>query len=663
MDIVTEEIAHFVGLFALTQEEMRDRPIYHRFAYGQADQIDPEDLPRFEASVRDRFDLDPYRPNVLYLPPTYELYPAFSEPPPGPIFPQVAIPELGWNRITGSSTPPTYAFDGPPQISVKIDTVVRLSFGELPPPDQIALLLRQSNLMQDVDIVEFIPGIFDAEDFAAAGSGLPALIGVSDAINPIDQVFLPPSSEAAIAEMIADLVDLVSRIEGFEPAGPSDHAAVFTGDDTVGTFVNGVAAEDGPSLADRLKAMRSSSQEEEDGDRTGVVPGEGRIGTPSTLEVAAGGNTAINEAILVDALLASPLMFVRGDYTSLDIIVQTNVLSDRDHLAEGFSDISAANEAMNVAVRLIEANDPFEGVDRSELALPRSFNVTRLEGNFVNIDWIEQTNRLLDDDWIGVARSGSQTILTTGENRLVNSADVVELGRTFDLIVVLQNVWKANVVHQSNIILDDDQASVANGTAASTHEISGGGNLAWNEASIVHVGETSLAALSPEAEAFVSRIAEGPAAITLEILQDPAFAGLGTLDVLVIEGSYLELDYVVQRNIVSDSDRLRIDEQRGSLGETDLDTGANVAINLAAIIEYGVNQQVQVGGTTYSDSIIYQAGFLDEGVPDLGSDLATEAVLFLADGMVSDIGPDHPDAPEIGPTDGYHDDMLQTMLT
>jgi len=90
-------------------------------------------------------------------------------------------------------------------------------------------------------------------------------------------------------------------------------------------------------------------------------------------------------------------------------------------------------------------------------------------------------------------------------------------------------------------------------------------------------------------------------------------------------------------------------------------TGANFLINIAELSDFGVDSDVYVQGEQYSDALMHQAGLIvsDPGTQGLGGDgLASEAVAFLADGMIGEEKDDTFVAPDTGGgVDASHDVM------
>ncbi|MEC9468272.1 MAG: type I secretion protein ATPase, partial [Pseudomonadota bacterium] len=96
--------------------------------------------------------------------------------------------------------------------------------------------------------------------------------------------------------------------------------------------------------------------------------------------------------------------------------------------------------------------------------------------------------------------------------------------------------------------------------------------------------------------------------------------------------------YLEQVNILGDSDSIATLGVDVSSEGTSINGDSNLLYNAAVIQEASVDNVVRVGGDTYSEALLYQAEILTADVeqPDHGgAGLASEAVVFLADGMLT----------------------------
>lgn len=126
---------------------------------------------------------------------------------------------------------------------------------------------------------------------------------------------------------------------------------------------------------------------------------------------------------------------------------------------------------------------------------------------------------------------------------------------------------------------------------------------------------------------------------------------------------------IEQLNILGDADQVDLLAARAmeNAGDVSVVTGSNVLVNSAQIAEYGVDATIHTRGGVYSDALIHQAELVDTGAPHSAGGLASEAVVFLADGMTGPLtGPpaDMDDlAAHSAPPDIIPVDPMQTVLS
>ena len=109
------------------------------------------------------------------------------------------------------------------------------------------------------------------------------------------------------------------------------------------------------------------------------------------------------------------------------------------------------------------------------------------------------------------------------------------------------------------------------------------------------------------------------------------------MTLIYIEGDLIIRDNFTQINILDDADLISIDGP----GEFGVEAGGNTLGNVASLTVAGVDSTIMAADGVYSDAVIWQAGMMDDGSGDpLGPTsssegaLASEAVAFLADGMI-----------------------------
>lgn len=653
LDPISEQIAHFIGHFSIKLEAARQRDQYDLFKALRKKTQSPEDIESIKHTVSGPYELQDLTPGVkhepgaeqivLVRPDSWYPQPYFS------VFAEHWFPDgrpFWLPHPTGHAISPSFRS---PEIIYY--------------PGSIAILTRQTNLLQDNDFVGS-PGDFGAfeSQLVAASQALDGLVELAANHDRIP-VLSMPGSEEDIAITIRDLVDEVSSWENVQTNDGPDH--VFLGHGGGVITVNAVESGEAPALDD-YQHTHDADDDLEAADHDAST---------DLSEIAAGGNIVVNEAVIVSSWTVSPVYAVVEDFISLDLISQVNVWSDHDDLESlltGATDgQSAHTAAFNVASVFRTAADGAgtESSASNSSIFPSSWSVTHVKGNLILLNWTEQINVVEDNDWVNVATSAGKSVIVVGENLIVNSKFVQEFGFNYDLIIIGGSMLSANVIEQLNILLDDD--TIDGGFAASgTGEggLSTGDNLLWNEANIVHVGDLTFEDLPEHYLEAALRLADGNDAESAAILKDPAFSGLRHLKVLYIEGDLLSLNYIKQTNVVSDADRLLIAD--GNLSDISkppavISAGQNDLLNLAKIVDISADATIKVGGEIYSDSLLHQAGLVDGTGPHVTSDtvpIITEAVVFLADDM---LGEDNgSDADNVhGPiAETVSVDVMQTML-
>ena len=452
-----------------------------------------------------------------------------------------------------------------------------------------------------------------------------------------------------------------------------------------GTYLNGqlIDEADIPKLEDHVDFLKDHSDDQ---------PGPGGpldISTPPTssdfmdgwgdgsiaprVELATGGNTVINNAVVINQWASADVMAVMGDHVSLNAIVQINGICDVDSIGAALGgwpfDPGNADQSFNIAT--FKHVDPSAGATPAEApsGFPSNYVVTEITGDLVIMNWINQYAFMMDNDVCIASSSGVQSVVSTGDNTAYNSIDLTEIGRYYDLIIVGGNVYDANIIQQLNLLLDNDTIGAVSGFETTGEgSVSTAGNLLWNQAAIIEVGGGVTGPLPEGYSKAGSNLAAGDKDLPHSILKDPAFAGTGLLRVLYISGDIYNLQYVNQTTIVGDSDQVAL-AMNEVLANPNADwtvtTGANQLVNFATIVDVDTATNTYVGGESYSDEVLIQANLVSSA-PDLGAQdpdiLVNEAVAFLTDSTGTDTGASHQDHIAPQPADSGSADVMQHML-
>ncbi|MCY6380692.1 hypothetical protein [Hoeflea prorocentri] len=651
MDPVTEIIAHFIGVFNIVVEEQRARMDYDEFKALEKITDEDNELPNINVTVKAPHEFVDYIPHVNYTPPPVDLVPEII---PGLFDEPGTLPDILIESVKD------YAF-APEVYSFGFASKFSLSF-TITPPGSIVVIAKQTNRLTDNDYVIWDDWDVDVLDSAYFDAGLDALLSSAAGLDPIGSLNLPASEEA----IGAIVVGIISELEDLSDAASAFQIA--SGQQVFGIHVNGEKTDAAPKIDAYLPA-----KEDEADENAGVsfVEGEGSFEPVPLMEVATGGNFVVNEAYIASYWLDAAVFATMGDYVSIDLISQINVWSDVDSFLGSFISPAAASEtlAFNIASFSLESSSSDDEEKDVSGSFPATWAVTRIEGNLVFLNWLEQVNLISDHDVTILSSSGTSTTLTTGDNAAINSLSLFELGTYYDLIVVGGDLYHANVINQINVLLDGDYLSSINEFGTSWDgAVSTGNNLLWNQASIHKIGETSIGSMPDAYMQTAENLKNGVDTIAAGVLGDEAFAGLTGLRVLYVEGSIYDLQTILQTNVVGDADQVSVIASElagGAQSKWDVETGDNDVINLASIVDAGTDSAVYVAGEAYSDAFLHQAELVSDD-PTAGTEAATslanEAVLFLADGMLEPEGENSESVKPVDPVDPVQPDVMQTML-
>jgi hypothetical protein len=662
MDKITETIAHFIGLFDIALEQGRLRKDYDEFKAQRDLAREQPDLINVTVEGRAPYDLIGVDPGLLYQP----LVPGL-------------VKETAWSHV--DYRPPhipelAAEFPGNPAALIP---ALGLAGGasahhpglQIEPPGSIAVRINQEIRLSDNDYVgagghglKFTPTTHHGAEMAALlqGAARHAPFANLDAPGSLEEIedFLLEAGPA-----------LTTFAKGY---GEADDAFVMSQDVIEGSFVNGAPATELPKLADHLPGEEEDEANEPE--PVDSVSGTGTVETEASVDLVAGSNTMVNSAVLTNNWLGGGVMAAVGDCVEINAIVQVNAWSDSDAIGSCVSDWkfdpTEATKAFNVAMfaRVDPAAANGTSSDASAGDFPKHWAVTKIDGDLISMNWIEQFSFVTDNDTHVLSSSGVTTMITTGGNTALNDVSLAELGFYYDLIVVGGNIYDGNFIHQMNVLLDNDLVGGVKGFGTTGEaSLSTSANLLWNHAEIVTAGGTGgFEALPAHYKKAAEDFAAGRNDLPTDILRDPAFDGLAGLKVLYVSGSIFDLQYVKQTNILGDSDQVAmalngIDDSFPNADWT-ISTGSNALINAAQIVDVDLTAKTYVGANHYSDEILIQAEFVSPS-PDLGGKdpdvLVNEAIAFLDDDIVGP-GDDHA-ASGLQPShDASHADIMQTML-
>ena len=659
LDKISEIISHFVGEFALINPEDRMRDDNDGFRYRPDEDAEFDDQATTDQLLRVPYDTAGVTPGLTPfwfggLPEAAQVFQGGLAGIEGPtIRLHLGAPDLITNLRIRMEAPPPF-----PQFAV-------------PLPGSVVVVTHQMNILSDNDVILDDPNAVYIPA-AAFEAQLDTLIGVAQALAPV---------------AIGDPLTVLADAPGYFTALSADYAAaatmdhgdasvtVLSGADAMGITVNGVQVDEAPALKDVLPqyfAQDDESPEEDAPEDTLAAGGSAGIAA-EIFDVAdghalvAGGNLVINEAVLVSAPIDAAFIAVMGDMVSLTAISQVSVVQDHD---SGPIDHIAPTQAINAATIALASSIPDDAEPDPDLEdiLPGAIGVTRIEGDLVCVNWLHQYNFITDTDVAQLTYSGEDTYIQLGGNTTLNQISLLELAMSYDVIIIGGQMIDMSLIMQTNVLLDDDHVSYGGDWPAS---VWGADNLLYNSATVSAVGMDSYTGMTGLFADAGKALADGATTLSAEFAQDATFLGHPALSVLYIDGDLINLTMVEQTNILGDADQVAIQlaalEDRPEVpdGPVTVTAGSNAVVNIATILEFGMDSTVMVGGEVYDDVLLFQANLIDTDEAPLDAPiapLATEAVAFLADGLLS--SPSDSDETFIVPTGdaGASPDVMQSVL-
>ncbi|HCQ64959.1 MAG TPA: hypothetical protein DIU07_07220 [Rhodobacteraceae bacterium] len=676
LDRHSEIIAHFIGQFDQVAEQSLYRLHYDAFRAQQRPEEEPgallevnihvksELMPDKHIAGRVKWDAqkptpqDDQVPLEVFARDVGPVLPVLFEP-----FAEVAV-EFEFNDglpyYAASFPAPVFDFDA---------------------PGSLIVFAYQQNSMQDNDLLitrplDLSPELAASRSDAALNDGLMTLAATADALVPGDFTL-----GREIEDTAARIETLRETYAGINPAQARDGATVTLVSQADGTLpesgilINGAEADSLPdtleqALEDRdddgdvgdVGDMRpeDGGDEIDDGNTGGNTGGDGVVSgtivigpddagpqSDATQLIEAGGNLLMNTAMSGLALVDAPLIAVAGQAISLTVISQVNVMSDRDTLVgpdeaictgtdHAFED--PASEGHNIA------SVTWEGATRGEAEStggPIAFAITEIEGDLVLTTHVIQLNLVTDNDMITFETTFYQVEIGTGGNVSLDVLNQLGFQTGFDMILVGGDMQTLVSMSQLNLLFDNDLVADGDGVGG---DINTSGNLLWNEAQVTWHGiDTAAEEVSDSAAEALDTMAGGQ--LDFEALKGESLLDGKEVPLLLTIGGNLVFDYRLEQiNILADADTVQLfadmAEDNG-FNPVDVATGDNLLANVASLDIHGTDSTIMATDGVFSDLVIHQAGMYDTDDTPLdlagaGSDLASEAVVFLADGMIDD---------------------------
>ncbi|MDX1820558.1 MAG: hypothetical protein R3197_06625 [Paracoccaceae bacterium] len=661
LDRISEEIAHFAGLFHLEIEAGKLRLDYESFRIKAIDdKLDPLKDDPFAG----KHDL---KAQKLKITSKHKDQPEDTAPP--------AAPKVATSAPADTQVPTQPAAP----VAAEAPTIPTLTLGGITitgpmveiMPNSIVMAIAQTAFLTDNDLLVF-DGIADFTDPALFLTLLQDLGELAQSLSLIDPWIWGPGDGDVL---LAAKKMAASMAEAETPAVDGLTTVILRAEEAEGIFINGLRVEEAPAIKDLLPAFLQLEETAEDSTEVAQLPSDGVTDHdpgPFAVDpghaVVTGGNRVINETAIKSVWVDAPVIAVAQDVLRLDIISQVNLRIEAAALAN--QSAPAPSTSLNVAQLEQTSSVAPEGstgkmAEHQGDGLPSFWNVTRLEGDLMLMDWVQQHIFATDYDRVEVKFSGAATYIGTGENLVFNETLILNLGFHYDLIMIGGSMVTLNQITQVNVLLDQDRIDGAVPAGAKLHA---GDNLQLNSATISTTGKDSLTDKTDAFAQALSELAGGAKTIGAEVAQDALFAGKEALNVLYIKGDLIQTNVIEQFNYLGDSDQIHFIQDMFTTAagaEVSVTSGSNAQINAASIVSQGLDSTVMSGGEAYSDALIYQAELIDDCAPPAGvqiDKLANEAVAFLVDDMIAPAPAD-----ECGPGIQIDDspgsvDIMQTML-
>ncbi|MEQ9635737.1 MAG: hypothetical protein RLW68_06585 [Devosia marina] len=662
-DPFSEIVAHFLGYFQIAAEDMKVR-LEMALAEHEAEAA-PEapEMQQVAVDMLQVYALGNYVPGVFYAPPEFLIR--------GEVM-------FGPTNIGLANTPDFTASELDSPLSQwpagPGDLVIPLIGVE---PGSVIAVISQTIHLSDDDV--FIMGTLDEPLTFRSGADT-GLLGLQAASN---EVLGPIGNGPGISRyddvpLVMDAVGATAKAHQSNPGTQFEQVESLTG-----TYVNGKAEEEVPDLADALPKHLQDEIEDAPASHTIEVTGEQEAhiqiesdNSQGSVTYNSGGNFLVNEATVLNGGLVGTHFVVGGNFHQLDAIIQTNAFSDIDYVNDDLplsAKADGGTNAVNVATFVQETLDAAgDNAEANPGVMPQNWQVTCVSGDVIFLEWMKQLTFMSDADMGVLTASGSDAIVTSGENIGFNGVNFANIGLLFDLILVGGNAFDANVIVQNNILYDNDTVTMLgageDGDYSASGELNTSGNLLWNQAVIHNVGATEVkSGISDHYKDAMDGLAGGNKSMPASFYSAEDFEGIAIPRVLYISGSLYDLRYVEQTNILGDSDFVALQKKAFLDGqpvtEWNIDTGSNALVNVAAIKDFDTfGDSIEVGGNHYSDSILIQANILEaQGDGEDDNALVSEVVAFLDH---TETLADNPDYSALGDTthDAAPVDLMQSVL-
>ncbi|MEZ5770007.1 MAG: hypothetical protein R3D80_21910, partial [Paracoccaceae bacterium] len=565
---------------------------------------------------------------------------------------------------------------------------------DLSPPGGIITFVYQQNIAEDRDILlvrplDLDPQILTSRADATLDAEFTALAGRADALTLAD--FILARSSPDIATRIETLQDSAA---GFDPHSAPEGASVTLVSQQDGTLpesgilVDGAPADSLPDTLEAALAARGFGPASVGDDEPsaapdhadGVVTGSIEVGPDGAAPEAdpmqtidTGGNILVNTAVSGLAPVDAPVIAVAGSAVSFTVVSQVNVMADRDMVLGSGAALCSGSQhpfAPEISEGHNVASVHWEGATWTSAGdgdgAPLGFAITEIDGDLVLTTHVVQLNLIADGDVVSFVTAFHTVEIGTGGNLSTDALNQLGFQTGFDMILVGGDMLSLVSVAQLNLLFDNDLVADGDGVGGAADTA---GNLLWNETQITwHGVDTGVDGMSEACGTALATMAGG--GLDLEALKSEALLAGKDVPLLLTVSGDLVFDYRLEQiNILADADTVQLFADAAldhGMSPVEVATGGNILANLASLDIYGTDSTVMASGGVYSDLVIHQAGMYDTDAAPLeqassGPALASEAVVFLAEGMIEDISSGDPGGGEVIVATGGGSDTFDTL--
>ncbi|WP_420586567.1 type I secretion protein [Ruegeria sp.] len=644
LDSITEQIAHFVGAFELTTEQARLRDQYEEFVAlrRKAELEDLEDPTSVQISAN--LALESSDHDAL----SYNFAAAQAS---APAIPSPTGPAGGSNVSSGpaadSDVPAPDIFMGGP---TTIEMVFELEFDTELAGSAVTYTFQTIRL-SDNDTI----GEGDFRDVEALMEQGQEMLDIAMSLHAVSFPSLNIDDYLS-GEAVDELIEQIQSGEWAEIEGAVVYQ--FEGDAATGVIVNGEYVEEAPEFTDLLPEHHQPEDEDVDEDEApDLLPAEWDQSDNLEFEdghsIVAGGNLAVNQVAVNVGWVDAPNIVVGGKALSVTVVSQVAVVSDTDQGEEGVQSNTNVVQSSEITVDASEAAWLDENVSEDPEDTP-FVAVDWISGDLLVTNFIEQTIDATDIDQISTEITASSTSYILGDNVMVNSTELLQLGSFYDLIIIGGDMISIDVVSQTIVLSDNDVIEGAQPTEAEE-------NLVMNEVTLTTTGEDTYEDVSESLAGVIPLEEMDSDALEDALMNDPMFAGTELVRVLKIEGDLLQINAIEQVTILQDDDDILIAGEQGA--EASALGAGNAILNSASVNKIGVDSVVMAQGGEYSDLLLHQASLIDapeDENPELGNDAVAILLQEVDAPGNSENAPGHSDltSSEAAGIDGGMETML-----